>query len=178
VIIQERDFDYTPENIEILPGAVEALRKLKVAGYKLVVVSNQSGVGRGLLKTGDVFAVHSAVREKLAKEKAEIDRFYFCPHWPEGPVEKFRKECFCRKPETGMLELADLELGIDFSRSFVIGDRLTDLELGWRKKMQSILVLTGQGEKTKEKLMPVEGNSVVIKQNIWEAAEYIGGQNK
>ncbi len=173
VIIRERNFDYTPENIELLPGAVEAIRKLKGAGFKTVVVSNQSGIGRGLLTVEGVNAVHSALHEKLAREEAKIDRFYFCPHWPEGSVEKFRKECVCRKPETGMPELADLELEIDFARSFVIGDRITDLELGWRKRMQSILVLTGQGEKTKERLESGRENSVVIKQNISEAAEYV-----
>jgi len=178
VIIQERNFDYTPENIEILPGAIEAIKKLKAAGYKIIVVSNQSGVGRGFLTVDGVEAVHSAIQEKLKKEGAEIDRFYFCPHWPEGTIEKFRKECICRKPETGMLELAELELGIDFARSFVIGDRVTDLELGWKKGMQSILVLTGQGEKTKERLEPLEGNSVVIEQNISEAVEYIVSLNK
>lgn len=173
VIITERDFDYTPENIEIFPGVPEALRELKAAGYKLVVVSNQSGVGRGLLKMEGVEAVHSAIRKKLKKEGAEIDRFYFCPHWPEGAVEKFRKECVCRKPEVGMLELADLELGIDFSRSFVVGDRVTDLELGWKKKMPAILVLTGQGEKTKEQLGTVREKQAIVKANILEAAEYV-----
>lgn len=173
VIIRERDFDYTRENIEILPGAIEAIRKLKAVGYKIVVVSNQSGVGRGLLTVESVEAVHSAIREKLKNEGAEIDRFYFCPHWPEGAVEKYRKECVCRKPETGMLELTDLELGIDFSRSFVIGDRVTDLELGWKKEMRSILVLTGQGEKAKQQLEAVGSKAVVVKENILEAAEHI-----
>ncbi len=173
VIITERDFDYTPENIEILPGAAEALRKLKTAGYQLVVVSNQSGVGRGLLKMEDVEAVHSAIREKLKKEGAGIDRFYFCPHWPEGAVEKFRKECCCRKPETGMPELADLELGIDFSRSFVIGDRITDLELGWRKDMRPVLVLTGQGGKTKQNSGMGENRPFEVEKDILEGTEYI-----
>ena len=173
VIITERNFDYTPENIEILPGAFEAIKKLKAAGYKIVVVSNQSGVGRDLLSIESVEAVHSAIREKLKKEGAEIDRFYFCPHWPEGAVEKFRKECVCRKSETGTLELADLELGIDFSRSFVIGDRVTDLELGWKKKMQSILVLTGQGLKTKEKLETMENKTFEVKKDILEGAKFV-----
>ncbi|HXF49027.1 MAG TPA: HAD-IIIA family hydrolase [Verrucomicrobiae bacterium] len=173
VIIQERNFDYTAENIEILPGAIEAIKKLKSAGFKTVVVSNQSGIGRGLLTVDSVDAVHSAIREKLKKGGAEIDRFYFCPHWPEGSVKKFRKECVCRKPETGMLEMADLELGIDFSRSFVIGDRVSDLELGWRKGMRSILVLTGQGGKANGQLGTAGERPVVVKANILEAAENI-----
>ena len=177
VIIQERNFDYTPENIELLTGAVEAIRKLKGAGFKTVVVSNQSGIGRGLLTVEGVNAVHSAIQEKLKKEGTEIDRFYFCPHWPEGAVERFRKDCICRKPETGMLDLAGLDLGTDFSRSFVIGDRISDLELGWRKKMKSILVLTGQGEKTKEQLQTTEERPVIVKANILKAAEFIVAQN-
>ncbi|MCI0405501.1 MAG: HAD-IIIA family hydrolase [candidate division Zixibacteria bacterium] len=131
------------------------------------------GVGRGLLSFERVEAVHSTIQEKLAKEGTEIDRFYFCPHWPKGTVEKFRKECACRKPEVGMLELADLELGIDFARSFVVGDRVTDLELGWKKKMPSILVLTGQGEKGKEQLRMAEEKPVAVKANILEAAGHI-----
>lgn len=177
VIIQERNFDYTPENIEILTGAIEAVKGLKTAGYKIIVVSNQSGIGRGLLTVEGVNAVHSAIQEKLKKEGTEIDQFYFCPHWPEGAVERFRKDCICRKPETGMLDLAGLDLGTDFSRSFVIGDRVSDLELGWRKKMKSILVLTGQGEKTKEQLQTTEERPVVVNANILEAAEFIVAQN-
>jgi histidinol-phosphate phosphatase family protein len=173
VIIQERNFDYTPENIEILPGAIEAIKKLKGAGFKTVVVSNQSGIGRGLLTVEGVGAVHSAIQEKLKKGGAEIDRFYFCPHWPDGSVEKFRKECVCRKPETGMADLADLELGIDFPKSFVVGDRVSDLELGWRKGMRSILVLTGQGEKANGQLGTAGERPVAVQANILEAAEHI-----
>jgi histidinol-phosphate phosphatase family protein len=173
VIIQERNFDYIPENIEILPGAIEAIKKLKGAGFKTVVVSNQSGIGRGLLTVDGVGAVHSAIQEKLKKGGAEIDRFYFCPHWPDGSVEKFRKECVCRKPETGMADLAELELGIDFPKSFVVGDRVSDLELGWRKGMRSILVLTGQGEKANGQLGTAGERPVAVKANILEAAEHI-----
>ncbi|MCI0330246.1 MAG: HAD-IIIA family hydrolase [candidate division Zixibacteria bacterium] len=175
VVIRERNFDYTPDNIEILPGAPGAIRRLKEAGFKIVIVSNQSGVGRGFLTVEGVEAVHSAVQEKLKKEGAEIDRFYFCPHWSDGAVEKFRKECVCRKPETGMPELADLELGIDFSRSFVVGDRVTDLELGWKKGMRSILVLTGQGKRAQEELAEKRDDSAIVKGNVLEAAEHILG---
>jgi len=176
VLVAERDFDYAPDNIEILPGAADAMRKLKAAGYTLVVVSNQSGVGRGFLTLKGVEVVHSAIREKLKKEGAEIDRFYSCPHWPDGAVEKFRKECVCRKPKTGMLELADLELGVDFSRAFVVGDRITDLELGKAQNMCSILVLTGQGRKAQEELGKRNELGTVVKENILGAAEYIRSQ--
>ena len=178
-IIKERDFDYTPENIEILPGVPEALKKLKEAGYKIIVVSNQSGVGRGFFPIEMVENVHREINEKLIKQGAEIDRFYFCPHWPEGKIEMYRKECFCRKPQAGMLELADLEVGVNFSRSFLIGDRLSDLELGRAKSLHSLLVLTGQGREAHQKLkQKLNESDTIVRENILEGAEYIVGQMK
>ncbi len=170
-VIQERDFDYTPENVEILPGAAEALKKLKSAGYRIVVISNQSGVGRGFFGGEQVDAVHRTIKEKLKANGAGIDRFYFCPHWPDGKIEKYRKDCICRKPEPGMLELANLEMEVDFSRSFVVGDRVSDMELGRAKQMRSILVLTGQGREAQKGLEP--NSEVIVKGNILEAAEFI-----
>jgi histidinol-phosphate phosphatase family protein len=175
-LIKERDFDYTPENIEILPGAPEALKKLKAAGFRIVAVSNQSGVGRGFFPAEAVRSVHRTINEKLKPQGAEIDRFYFCPHWPGGKVEKYRKECFCRKPRPGMLGLADLELGVDFTRSFLMGDRVSDLELGKAKGLRSILVRTGQGREAEQKLGEKGENSIIVRENIFEAAEYIVGQ--
>lgn len=178
VIIRERNFDYTPENIELLPGAAEGVRKLKAAGFEIIVVSNQSGIGRGLLTVEGVGAVHSKIQEKFKEERAEIDRFYFCPHWLEGSVGRFRKECACRKPAPGMLDLADLELGVDFARSFVVGDRVSDIELAKAKNMPSILVLTGQGEKARQQWESTGDASVVVKKDVLDAAEYIASLNR
>jgi len=177
-IIKERDFDYTPENIEILPGVPEAVKKLKEAGYKIIVVSNQSGVGRGFFPIEMIESIHREINEKLRPQGVEIDRFYFCPHWPEGKIEKYRKECFCRKPQPGMLELADLEMGVDFPRSFLIGDRVSDLELGKAKALQPVLVRTGQGREAEQKLGENREDSIVVGENIFEVAEFIVGQMK
>ena len=172
-LIKERDFDYTPENIEILPGVVESLRKLKDKGFRIAVVSNQSGVGRGFFSIETVDTIHQTLNKKLGAAAA-VDRFYFCPHWPDGPVEKYQKNCFCRKPGTGLLELADLEAGIDFPRSFLVGDRLSDLALGKAKNLSSLLILTGQGRKA---LADLENSGDkpyrAVCQSLPEAADFI-----
>jgi len=129
-----------PARARLQPGAAEALRRARAAGFRLVVVSNQSGVARGLFPRARVAAVHAAVRRELAAAGAEIDAFSFCPHHPEhtGP-------CTCRKPEPGMLLEAATRLDLDRAASFMIGDTVEDLLAGVRAGCRPVLVRSGYG---------------------------------
>lgn len=134
-----------PDQVELLPGAVEGLRLLREAGYILVVVTNQAGVARGYFGEEDVRAVHERLQALLRAQGAAVDAFTYCPHHPEGRGA-YRQACACRKPGTEMHERAALELGLDFERSVVIGDKTTDLLPGIALGCRTVLVRTGYGQ--------------------------------
>ena len=122
----------------MLSGAAAAIRRLNEAGLPVVVVTNQSGVGRGYFPESLVREVHERMLSDLAGESARLDGVYYCPHVS-------RDACACRKPKTGMLERAAADLRLDLDRSFVVGDRSGDVELAHRARCRSILVRTGYG---------------------------------
>ncbi|MCI5165836.1 MAG: D-glycero-beta-D-manno-heptose 1,7-bisphosphate 7-phosphatase [Candidatus Electrothrix sp. GM3_4] len=138
----------------LLPGAAKAIRILNEKNIPVVVVTNQSGLARGYFPPSLLDEVHAKMERKLAAEGAHIDGLYICPHHPEAKEEQFRKDCDCRKPKTGLLEQAAAELNIDLSRSFMVGDRWSDLKCGDRAGATSILVLTGYGRGDLEYIGP------------------------
>ena len=123
----------------MFPFVPEAVRRLNDAGRPVIVVTNQSGVGRGYFPESLVHEVHALMNRQLAEAGARVDGVYFCPH-------VLADGCVCRKPKTGMLELAAREHGIDVKRSFVVGDRYGDIELARNAGTRSVLVRTGYGE--------------------------------
>jgi heptosyltransferase-2 len=133
-----RDTGYikTPEELEIFPGAVEAVARLKRAGARVVVVTNQSGVGRGLFSPEALSAIHARLRAVFEAGGAPFDGLYYCPHHPDDG-------CACRKPGTLMVERAVAELGVELSRAYVIGDQRRDVDLARRIGARSVLVTTG-----------------------------------
>lgn len=133
------------EDFQFIPGVPWALRCLKDAGYLLVVVTNQSGIGRGLYDEAALESIHNHMHEDLAHFGASIDACYFCPHHPEHGTGDYRTECGCRKPLPGMLQQAALDLDIDLAASYMIGDKLIDIEAGRAAGCMPILVLTGHG---------------------------------
>ena len=129
-----------PAQVRLVRGAAEALRAARQAGFALVVVTNQSGIARGLFREEDVTRVHARIQEALSGAGVAIDRFYHCPHHPD-----FTGPCDCRKPEPGLYRRAAAELGVDLERSFAIGDTVEDLQAGERAGCRPILVRTGYG---------------------------------
>jgi D-glycero-D-manno-heptose 1,7-bisphosphate phosphatase len=123
----DRGYTHRPDDLEMIPGAAAAVRLLNEAGYYVFVVTNQSGVARGFYPEAAIKQVHRHMQEILMKEGAHIDAFYYCPHHPDGTVEKFAISCRCRKPGPGMLEQAESEWPIERGRSFLIGDKDHDL---------------------------------------------------
>ncbi len=139
-IIREREYLSDPQGVELLPGAVQGLRRLQEAGYVLVVVSNQSGIARGLYAEADYVAVQREMVRRLGDADVAIAGSYHCPHHPE-----FTGPCECRKPRPGLFERAARELGLDLARSVFIGDRLRDISAASRWGARAILVTTGYG---------------------------------
>ncbi len=129
----------------LLPGVGAAIRRLNERQIPVVVVSNQSGLARGYFPASLLEQVHELMRSRLAEAGARIDGLYICPHHPEAKEERYRGPCECRKPRTGLLEQAALDLDLDLERSFMVGDRWSDLECGARVGATPILVLTGYG---------------------------------
>lgn len=144
-IIEERNYLADPDGVELIDGVVEALRTLREEGFALIVVTNQSGIARGLITPEEYDAVERRVAELLAREGVELDGVYHCPHHPD-----FTGPCECRKPGLGLYLRAADEHGLESRGSLFVGDRVTDLlpalELGGR----GWLVRTGYGERVAE----------------------------
>jgi D-glycero-D-manno-heptose 1,7-bisphosphate phosphatase len=130
VLNEERAFVHRREDFALLPGAVAALRLLEAAGYLLVVVTNQSGIARGIYSEADYRALTEHMRAELAAAGVSLDAVEYCPHLPDAPLERYRLDCDCRKPRPGMLLRAAQALDIEPGASFLVGDRLSDLEAG------------------------------------------------
>ena len=139
-----------PAQLELLPGVAEGLSRLARAQWLLCVVTNQSGVARGLVSEEALDAIHGRLREMLASEGAHLDWIGHCPHHPEHGPPDLRRACDCRKPEPGLLLRAAAELDIDLTRSWMVGDSARDLEAGRSAGCRSILVGTGNGAETHE----------------------------
>jgi D-glycero-D-manno-heptose 1,7-bisphosphate phosphatase len=145
VLIEDVDLLISAEQVRILPGVPAALALLRAAGYKLIVVSNQTVVARGLASEKQVQEINDFVAAKLQETGAPaIDAWFFCPHHPNATLAKYRVNCDCRKPKPGMLFQAKAKHDLDLSRSFMIGDRITDIIAGFRAGCRSILVQTGK----------------------------------
>lgn len=144
---EENGFIRSPEQLRLLPGVAPALRRLRGAGYRLVILTNQPVLARGEASAEDLQAIHRKLEWELGKDGAFLDAIYYCPHHPDkgfaGERSELKGPCDCRKPATGMLERACRELALDPARSWMIGDTTLDLEMARRGGVRSILVQTG-----------------------------------
>jgi D,D-heptose 1,7-bisphosphate phosphatase len=148
---EERGFLASPDELELIPGVCPALKALRNAGYRLVVLTNQPVLARGEVSDEKLAAIHRRLEWELGKEGAYLDGIYYCPHHPDagfpGERVELKIECNCRKPNTGMVESACRELYLDPARSWMIGDRSMDIEMSRRAALMSVLVGTGAGGK-------------------------------
>ena len=151
-VIVDRPFDSDPANIEFEKGSIEALKKAAELGFKLIIVTNQSGVARGYFGIDKMKKFNSALEQRLAEQNIKIDAIEYCPHYPTGSVAEYSFRCDCRKPAGGMAEKAALEHNIDLRNSYVIGDKLDDLNFGRVLGAGHFLVLTGQGQENCQRL--------------------------
>jgi D-glycero-D-manno-heptose 1,7-bisphosphate phosphatase len=158
-----------PDRFYLIPGAAQAIRLLNEADILTIVVSNQAGVGRGYFSATTVEAIHEQLANQLFGHGAHIDAIYYCVHHPnEG--------CDCRKPKTGMLKQAAREHSIDTYLSFMVGDKMSDLEAGRQVGCQTVLVLTGHGEKARESLQATYFRPDYVSLDLRDAVKWIMAQ--
>ncbi|HUT30955.1 MAG TPA: HAD family hydrolase [Sedimentisphaerales bacterium] len=129
-----------PDQVKLLDGVTDALRELRTLGYKLVVVSNQSGVARGIVTEKVVADIHDRLKQLLAERGAYVDRIYYCPYHPDGVIPRYRKESNLRKPKPGMLLAAAKDMDLDLGASWVIGNSARDVEAGSHAGCRTILI--------------------------------------
>lgn len=171
VITQEPPYyAHKLSQLELIPKSADAIRLLNESGVVVVVACNQAGIARGYYREKDAILFNQAMKEKLAEDGAVIDAIYYCPHHPEAKIEKYRVDCNCRKPKPGMLTRAEKELNIDLNQSYVVGDKLSDIEAGKRAGCKTIMVRTGHGvEELKNN--HIECNYVA--DDLYEAVKHI-----
>ncbi|TVL95799.1 MAG: D,D-heptose 1,7-bisphosphate phosphatase [Candidatus Kuenenia stuttgartiensis] len=158
----------SPEQLKLLPHAVEGIRLFKDHDYLIIVVTNQSGVARGYFDEESLIQIHEKLKKILIREKAEVDAFYYCPHHAEGVVEQYRVHCDCRKPQPKMLFDAAQQYNIDLSQSIMIGDSPVDILAGKEAGCKSALIINPNHEQEADPDAPFGADYVV--KDLLEAA--------
>lgn len=166
----EKEYLFLPEEFEFIPGAVEAIRLLNESGFLVIVVTNQSGVARGYYTEEDVLLLHRHITMQLAQAGTRVDAWFYCPHHPSGRGS-YSLPCRCRKPQPGMLLEAAQRFEIDLGSSFMIGDKLVDIEAGQAAGCSPILVRTGYGRDEEQGLSA----GVEVFDDLLAAAEHVAG---
>ena len=139
-LIEDTGYISSPEQVKLLTGVARALIELKALEYKLVVVTNQSAVARGIVTEKVLGEIHKRLEQLLAEKNAFLDGIYYCPYHPKGVVKKYRQESDCRKPNPGMLLRAAEEMDIDLDKSWCVGNSISDVEAGLRAGCKTILI--------------------------------------
>ena len=147
VIIEDGEYVHRVEDLKLVPGAVDGLRDLSVAGFQIIIVTNQAGIARGFFTEEEYHVFSNHLLAILEKGGVRIRAVYFCPHHPTEGIGRYRVECLCRKPRTGMLQRAAMEQPIEASSSWMIGDKTSDIQAGSDFGSKTILVRTGYGGK-------------------------------
>ena len=171
-IVEERGYLDRLDLLELYPFTTDAIRLLNRAGYAIVVVTNQGGIGRGIIDEAFLRHAHETIDARLAAGNARIDRYYFCPHHPDAVSPELRRACACRKPAPGMIEQACRELSLDPGRSVTIGDRRLDVLSGKSAGTRAVLVRTGHGAH-EEAMPPGAARPDAILNNLMEAVGWI-----
>jgi D-glycero-D-manno-heptose 1,7-bisphosphate phosphatase len=167
-IIAEKHYIHKVEDVTILPGAAAALKRLQDGGFKLFIVSNQSGVGRGYFTLAEVETVNAHLGRELARDGVRLEKIYIAPEAPDAPSRG-------RKPSPQFVFDARDEFGLDLAQSYLIGDKLIDLECGWNAGVKKcLLVRTGYGAEL-ERSSPGKLGAVVVVDDLRSAAEWILG---
>jgi len=157
-LVRDVPYNVDPARIELMPGAPKALAAFAAAGFELVVVSNQSGVARGLFEESALAAVEQRLTELLAPVR--LAGFYWCPHHPEGTRSRYAMDCLCRKPRPGLLLRAAAQHAIDLRASWFIGDILNDVEAGRRAGCRTILL--DNGHESEWQLSPIRTPHITV----------------
>ena len=165
----EKDYIYKSEDLVFEEGTIDALKTFKNLGYILIVVSNQSGIARGYFTEEDLNIFNNNMNEILKKNGVEIIEFYCCPHHPDG-IGEYKKVCECRKPNNKMIEDAIKKYNIDREKSYMIGDKTSDIGAGIKSNLKTVLVKTGYGLKDMEK---INKNETLVCENLKDFSEVL-----
>jgi D-glycero-D-manno-heptose 1,7-bisphosphate phosphatase len=138
----DKNYLHKTKDFEFISGVPDAISELNNLGYKVIVITNQSGIARGYYSETDLMALHKYIELRLAAKGAKIDAFYYCPHHPQAVLEKYRIDCNCRKPKTGLFETAITDFDIDAAKSWAIGDKMRDIEPAMALGIKSAIILT------------------------------------
>ncbi len=170
---EEVGFLNNPDQLKLIAGTPEAVKLLNNMDFLTIIVSNQSGIARGFLSETQLHQIHRRLKNMLREIGAIIDNIYYCPHHPEAEIFRYRKDCKCRKPKPGMLRRAAEEMEIDLQKSYLIGDKLSDLAAGFAAGCRTVLVLTGYGRKSQQGIGELDFAPDYIADNLLDAAEWI-----
>ena len=171
-IIEDVGFLRDLSHIDLLPWAPNAIRALNDAGYAVVVITNQSGVGRGLFDEVHVRATHAALDRLLATGGARVDGYYYCPHYPKSADPRYGGACDCRKPAPGLLRRAAADLDLDLPASWMVGDWWRDVEAGLAAGTRTILIRSGRAGEHRPAPHAASQPDAILN-NLMEAAGWI-----
>lgn len=164
----------TPDStVHVYPYSIDAIRLLSRAGFAVVVITNQGGIGLGLYDHAFVDRTHANLSRQFEAGGAPIDGWYYCPHHPDAVVPEFKQVCSCRKPATGLVTAAAKDLELDLSRSWVVGDQWRDIEVAHRTGARSVLVRTGYGRRLEHNWPEGISRPTIVADNVMEAAARI-----
>jgi len=173
-IIEEVDYLDNIGQLKLIPGAAQAIRLLNQTAIPVIMITNQSGVARGYFSESLVKQLHQQLNELLEAKSAYLDAIYYCPHHPTAGNPPYRQQCSCRKPNPGMVEQAIRDLQLGKRHSFIVGDKLTDIELARRAGAEGILVLTGYGEEQRKRLDETENvQPAYIATDLLQAIQWV-----
>jgi D-glycero-D-manno-heptose 1,7-bisphosphate phosphatase len=171
-LIEESGYLDRLERLAFFPFSVDAVRVLNRAGFAVVVITNQAGIARGIVREAFVEEAHRHIADRLEAGGATIDGFYYCPHYPDGALAEYSRTCDCRKPQPGLLRRAATDLDLDLEHSFVVGDRWHDLAAGQAVGARGVLVRTGLGWKDEASPHPGTVPDAIV-DNLMDAAAWI-----
>lgn len=174
VIVEDVNHLSQPEQVRLIAGAAQAIRRLNARQLPVVIVTNQSAVARGLVTEAGLKIIHHRLVDLLTAAGALVDGIYYCPHHPEFGEFPYRAVCTCRKPEAGLFRIAAADLGLDLDQSAMIGDALRDLEAGRKAGCRyNILVLTGHGREEQRKLADTPAKPDFVAPEIGTAVDWL-----
>jgi D-glycero-D-manno-heptose 1,7-bisphosphate phosphatase len=169
----EKHYLYKIEDFEFLPGVIQGLKLLQDAGYLLIIVTNQSGIGRGYYKKEDFLKLNQWMLDTLNRNGVNITKFYYCPHLPDAQIEEYRKDCECRKPKLGMYYMAIKEFNIDVSRSYTVGDKIRDCAICEKTVCKGYLIANNEKEGIIRKVKNGKVKGIQYAYSLLECAKMI-----